>query len=93
MNIEIEYDPDKNQRNIEERDIDFDIAKEFKWDTALIWQDTRKDYTEPRYSTIGFIHNRLHVLVFTPRNEAIRIISLRKANKREVKRYDNHQQS
>ncbi len=93
MNIDIEYNPEKNQKNIKERGISFDTANNFEWDTALVIEDTRKDYGEPRYSAIGFINDRLHVLVFTLRNEAIRIISLRKANKRGVKRYDNHQHS
>jgi len=89
MNIEIEYNPKKNQQNIKERGISFDTAINFEWDSALVIEDTRKDYGESRYSAIGFIDDRLHVLVFTPRNEAIRVISLRKANNREVKRYDN----
>jgi uncharacterized DUF497 family protein len=90
MNIEIEFDPTKNQQNIKDRGLSFDLAINFDWDTAIVLEDTRKDYGEPRYSAIGFIENRLYVLVFTPRNEAIRVISLRKANDREVKRYDNH---
>ncbi len=90
MNIEIEYDPTKNQQNIKDRGLSFNLAINFDWDTAIMVEDTRKDYGEPRYSAIGFIESRLHVLVFTPRNEAIRVISLRKANDREVKRYDNH---
>lgn len=90
MNIEIKFNPKKNQQNIEDRGISFDIANGFEWDSALVIEDTRKDYGEPRYSAIGLIDDRLHVLVFTPRNEAIRVISLRKANKREVKRYDSH---
>ena len=93
MNIKIEFDQDKSDANIQERSIGFDSAKFFNWDSALVWEDTRKDYKEKRYSAIGFIDNRLHALVFTPRNEALRIISLRKANKREVRRYDNHKES
>ncbi len=90
MNIEIEFNQDKSDKNFDERGIHFDSAKFFNWDSALVWEDTRKDYKEKRYSAIGFINNRLHVLVFTTRNEALRIISLRKANKREVKQHDNH---
>ncbi len=90
MNIEIEYDPTKNQQNIKGRGLSFDLAINFDWDTAIVLEDTRKDYGEPRYSAIGFIESRLYVLVFTPRNEAIRVISLRKSNDREVKRYDKY---
>ncbi len=58
MNIEIEYNPKKNQQNIEVRGISFDIANGFEWDSALVVEDTRKDYGEPRYSAIGFIDDR-----------------------------------
>jgi len=46
-------------------------------------------YGEDRYQLIGRIDERLFVLVYTPRHNAIRIISARKANTREVKRYEN----
>lgn len=55
----------------------------------LIRPDTRHSYGEDRYQLIGRIDERLFVLVYTPRHNAIRIISARKANTREVKRYEN----
>ena len=79
MNIKIEFDPDKDARNIEERGISFNDAAYFDWDSALIWEDTRKDYKEHRYIALGFIDSRLHALVFTPRNDAIRAISSEKS--------------
>ena len=51
--------------------------------------DTRHSYGEDLYQLIGRIDERLFVLVYTPRHNAIRIISARKANTREVKRYEN----
>lgn len=87
--MNIEYDPNKNQVNIENRGIDFGIAVDFDWHTALVIQDERHDYCEERYIAMGRINNRLHVLVFTVRGEVIRVISLRKANKKEVKHYEN----
>jgi hypothetical protein len=51
-------------------------------------EDTRNDYGEPRFQALGFIEGRLHMLVFTPRVDETHVISLRKANKREVKRYE-----
>ena len=63
----------------------------FEWEGALIWPDTRQDYGEPRMVALGYIGLRLMVLVFVerPANKPTqrRIISLRKANQREVKRY------
>jgi uncharacterized DUF497 family protein len=86
--VAITYDPGKNEKNIAERGISFDRAAEFDWSGALIVEDTRKDYGEPRFQGIGFIEEWLHMLVFTPRAGDTHVMSLRKANKREVKRYE-----
>ncbi len=83
----IVYDDDKNQRNIRERGLPFDKMNDFDWDDALVALDDRYDYGEDRYQAVGFIENRLFVVVFTLRGDDIRVISLRKANKREQKRY------
>lgn len=82
-----EWDEDKRAANLEKHGVDFSAALEFEWDTALTADDARQDYGEPRFVSIGFIGPRLHVLVWTPRGEQFRVISLRKANAREVKRY------
>lgn len=87
--MKIEYDPNKNQANMTSRGIDFAIAVDFDWHTALVIQDERHNYGEARYIAMGRIDERLHVLVFTVRGEVIRVISLRKANKKEVKHYEN----
>jgi Uncharacterized protein conserved in bacteria len=82
-----EWDEDKRAANLEKHGVDFTAALEFEWDTALTADDARQDYGEPCFVSIGFIGSRLHVLVWTPRGERFRVISLRKANAREVKRY------
>lgn len=82
-----EWDEDKRAANLKKHGADFSAALEFEWDTALTAADARQDYGEPRFVSIGFIGPRLHVLVWTPRGEQFRVISLRKANAREVKRY------
>ena len=51
--------------------------------------DNRSDYGEVRYITLARIEKRVYVLVFTLRGSVIRLISARKANTKEVKRYDN----
>ena len=86
--MDISFDAAKDARNIATRGISFEQAIAFEWDTALIVADTRKDYGERRYQAVGLIADRLHVLVFTPRSGKTHVISLRKANKREVKRYE-----
>ncbi len=85
--MKIEFDPEKNARNIELRGMSFEEAAEFDWEGALIIPDRRRDYGEPRFRAFGLIGNRLHAVVFTPREGAVRVISLRKANRREVLRY------
>jgi uncharacterized protein len=86
--VDISFDAAKSERNVATRGISFELATEFEWDGALIVEDTRKDYGEPRFQALGLIGTRLHVLVFTPRGGQVHVISLRKANKREVKRYE-----
>ncbi len=86
--MKIEFDADKNAKNIRERGISFEITAEFDWETALVGRDRRKDYGEQRYKALGFIEDRLHVLVFTVREKGIRVISLRKANRREESEYE-----
>jgi len=84
----MDKDPAKDARNVAERGLSLSFAEQLEWDTALIWEDDRKVYGERRYSVLGFIGDRLHSVVFTPRDGKPRVISLRKANKREVKRYE-----
>jgi len=91
--VEISFDAAKNARNIATRGISFERAIAFEWDTALIVADTRRDYGERRFQAFGLIAERLHVLVFTPRSGKTHVISLRKANKREVERYEAQAQS
>lgn len=84
----ISYDPEKNQRNIEQRNLSFERVSEFNFETAMIAADNRKDYGEVRYIALGYLGERLHVLCFTMAHPGIRVISFRKANKRETIRYD-----
>jgi uncharacterized protein len=81
------HDPEKNARNIAERGLSFERVAELDWDTAVIVEDTRRDYGEPRLRVMGRLDGRLHAVVVTPRGEDLRVISLRRANRREVRRY------
>lgn len=81
------WDPAKNVRNEAERGLPFALAQDFDWSDALIAEDTREDYREQRFQALGFIGEHLHMLVFTPRNGAIHVISLRRANRRERTRH------
>lgn len=86
--MKIEYDAAKNQRNIRERGLDFSDVYAFDFDTAIATLDTRLVYGETRIVALGYIGDRLHVLCFKPLGKHhIRVISLRKANARERKKY------
>lgn len=88
--MQIDFDPAKNAKNIQERGLDFDLARQFDFCTAWVAQDTRRDYPERRFQALGYLGQRLHMLVFTPTPHGIRVISLRRANAREVQRYEQH---
>jgi hypothetical protein len=83
----VTFDPEKNARNIAERGLSFERVVELEWDTALIVEDTRSDYGEPRLLVMALLDGRLHAAVVTPRGEDLRVISFRKANRREVRLY------
>ncbi len=83
----ITFDPSKNLRNIELRGLSFKMVEEFDWGSALIVEDVRREYGERRFQVLGMIAEHLYMLVFTPRDGAIHVISLRRANRRERSRY------
>lgn len=85
--MRISFDPVKNERNIRERGLPFEWILEFDFKSAVFEVDDRKEYGETRYIALGSLRERVHVLCFTETPDGIRVISLRKANEREVKRY------
>lgn len=86
--MEIEFDPEKSIKNIQERGLSFDNAAEFDWETAVYSEDVRHHYPERRFVAMGCLNDRLHVICFTPISGGMRVISFRKANLREVRRYE-----
>lgn len=91
--MDIEFDPVKSATNADSRGLPFDLVNEFDFGSALFAQDTRMEYGEVRIQALGLLRGRVHVLIFTETSTGIRVISLRKANKREVKRYESPQES
>lgn len=85
--MRVSFDPSKNERNICERGLSFESAAEFDFETALVHIDDRREYGEARYVALGTLYGRLHVPCFTETTDGIRVLSFRKANAREVKRY------
>lgn len=83
----IEFDPAKSADNVRTRGIGFERFADMDLDSAISVEDTRKDYGGQRLRVLGFIDGRLHAAVITPRGEKIRVISLRRANRREERAY------
>ena len=85
--MDYEFDPTKDVSNMDKHGLSLVDAGDFEWETAVVYEDARKQYDEPRFEAKGYIADRLHVMVFCLRADAVRVISLRKANPREVKSY------
>ena len=90
--MDIDYDSAKSERNERERGLPFSLVAQLDWSDALIEADDRKDYGERRYRVLGYIGDRLHAVVFTPRAGKVHVISLRKANQREIKQHEHKTQ-
>ena len=87
--MEIEFDPAKEAENIAKHGVSLQATEGFDWDTAFEREDDRFDYGEARFVALGMIGGRLHVLAFTEgsHDDAVRAISLRPAEKHEVRFY------
>ena len=84
--MELEWDDDKRDETLNTRGIDFGSMRYFDWETAT---DQRSDrHGEVRHIATGYIGDRLHRVVYTFRGANTRIISLRKANPREIRQYE-----
>lgn len=88
----ITYDPAKDSSNQAKHGLSLALADGLEWDTLECKPDTRRDYGEPRQLGYAIAGDRLYCVVFVDRPDGApierRIISLRKANSREVKRYE-----
>ena len=80
-----EWDEAKRLSNIEKHGIDFEAIDDFVWGTASTRASDR--YRELRFIATGYIGPRLHIVVYTMRGDRMRIISVRKANTREIRNY------
>jgi uncharacterized DUF497 family protein len=84
----LEYDDEKNRRNIEERGLPFDLAKRVLADPNVVsGVDSRRDYGEPRYFSYGFVDGKRLRFCWTPRGDKIRVISLYQVHIKEWEKY------
>ena len=85
--VKITYDPAKREATLSERGLDFlDAELVFAGDHINV-RDTRFAYGESRFQAVGYLHGRMVMVVWTPRGGARHVISMRKCNDREQKRY------
>lgn len=85
--MRIEFDPAKDTANQIKHGVSLSMAGELDWEAALVWVDVRFEYTETRMVAIAPKTEILYYVAFVDRGEVRRIISLRRANRREVKYY------
>lgn len=85
--MKVTFDAVKRDRNAKETGLDFVRANEVFGGATATVRDERKDYGETRFITTGRLDGRVVVVVWTLRGNARRIISMRKANEREIKKY------
>ena len=85
--MRIEFDEAKRADTIRTRGLDMARAADMFSGATLTVDDDRQDYGEARFITIGFLDDAMVVLVWTPRGDARRVISMRKANERERRLY------
>jgi uncharacterized DUF497 family protein len=88
MQLLLSYDPEKRERTLIERRLDFARVGELFAGHHFTAEDLRREYAERRFISVGKLDRRMVVVVWTPRSETERrIISMRKANEREQARY------
>jgi uncharacterized protein len=85
--VNIEFDPAKDKLNVSNHGLSLKFAEQLVWDEAFVWVDPRYAYDELRMIGLVPEGNTLYYVAFTDRGEVRRIISLRLAERREVKKY------
>ena len=86
--MEIEYDEAKRRLTLQKRGLDFADAARVLEGEYIVQDDDRVDYPEPRYQTYGYLGERLVMFAWTPIDDGMRIISMRKCNERERQKYE-----
>jgi uncharacterized DUF497 family protein len=85
--MRIGFDPAKDAANQAKHGMSLATAGELDWEAALVWTDERFEYGETRMVALVARTQILYYVAFVDRGEVRRIISLRRANRREVKHY------
>jgi uncharacterized protein len=88
IEVKFAFDPSKDVINRAKHGVSLSEAAKLDWNRVQAKLNTRTDYGEPRQIGYGPIGRRLYCVVFVDRGDTMRIISLRKANSREIDRYE-----
>ena len=88
--MHIEFDPVKDASNQAKHGVSLGMADELDWESALVWVDDRFEYNEVRMIALAPQTETLYCVAFVDRAPVRRIISLRRANRREVKHYGDN---
>ncbi len=86
--MNFEWNEQKNKINILKHGIDFADIQEIFSSPILIKSDNRRDYNEQRWIGLGSLKDIIVVFVFTKRDKNLRVISIRKENKKERNIYN-----
>jgi len=84
--MRVTFDPVKRAKTLAERGLDFEDAAIVFGGTTVEFEDTRKDYGEPRIICYGLLSGHLVAIGYTPRGATRHIFSMRRANHREKAR-------
>lgn len=84
-----EFDPEKDAANQAKHGLSLERIRDAAWPPEFVAEDARRDYREERWYAYVELDDRIHVVIFTLRGPIVRVISLRKANRREVRRYND----
>jgi uncharacterized DUF497 family protein len=85
--VRFEFDPAKDKSNRAHHGLSLALASKLVWDEALVWVDDRYGYDEQRMVALAPLGDRLYYVAFVERANVRRIISLRYAERREIKHY------
>ena len=87
--MKIEFDAAKDEANLAKHGVSRAAAAAIDLDGAVVFEDSRFEYGEPRFIAYAPLKGRLYAMYFTIRGDVLRVIGLRKANQRERKKYEN----
>ena len=88
--MKLDWDETKRQTTLRTRGLDFADVDQIEWDTAIVLDDDRRDYGERRQVCMGLLHGQLVVVAYTFRDDALRVISMRRASRRERRIHDRY---